>query len=222
MARVDKKLHDFCHEIRNTSARVLGSGHDSTGPTRLFESFNNEAAQLVADFYRANLRDESVACTIRIATENEEGQKTYVTYGRSGGLNPNRGQQTVPIPADKGLPARLRNVDYQGVLIIPSICDAIATGEYLKTPNDDLGDCKSVMVCPINGWEAGQRVTLGTLSVTAAGLNAFSRWHVPSFCALADTLGLVYPLLLGRLDAARRPPTTAQITPTKKKRQKDR
>lgn len=120
-----------------------------------------------------------------------------------------RDSLSVVIPATEGLPAKLTSAKYQGVLLIADISQAIATKDYFKTPNHELPDCRSMMVCPINGWESGTKAMVGIVTIASRRLNAFEACHTISLKAMADILGLVYPSLLARLMGDRRAGGTA-------------
>lgn len=201
---IDRHFHDFCHHVRDDAAKVFGSGSLTTGAPALFDSFSQRVAQNVAEFYRELMRDPTITCTVRMGVVRDDGETEYVTVGRSTGLNPSRATNTVPIAADEGLPAKLRSAKFQGVFLIPCIDAAIAAKDYLETPNDSLPDCRSMIVCAINGWESSEKVMVGILSVASAKLNAFDKWHTTPLKGFADILGLVYPMFLARLVDKRR------------------
>lgn len=214
--RSDHHLHTLCHNLRDHAACVLGDGKQSNGKQALFSKLNNEIAQDIADYFRLLTGDSTVTCAIRLAFECENGDREYITMGRSKGMEAIRESRSKPIPADEGLPGKLCSAQYHGVLMIASIKKAIETLEYFKTPNDDLPDCKSAIVCPINGWGDGTKEMVGILSVTSRNLGGFSQWHTTSMKAIADLLGLVYPILLARLSTTRRAGGTTSMPKAKK------
>jgi hypothetical protein len=87
-----------------------------------------------------------------------------------------------------------------GVVIINSIAAATDAGWWMKSQNDDLSDVKTLMVTPINGWEHGQKVMLGILYITSIQ-GKFAPIYTLPLKALADALGLVYPIIMGSINS---------------------
>lgn len=208
---INHHFHDFAHNIRDEAAKVTGSGKNPEGGVARFEAFSHNAAEYIARAFREILGDPSLACTIRLASLGEDGRKEYITCGRSKGLDPTREENSEAIPADKGLPAKLRSANHQGVFIIPSIKEAIASGDYYETENDSLNDSESLMIGPINGWEDGQKQMVGTVSVASKRQGVFLPWHTSPLKVFADHLGAVYPLFIARLNNSRRVPAASSL-----------
>lgn len=220
-ATCERFHHDFNHNVRDHVAKV-----DSA---EKLAAFNNYVAQIVAEFYRELLKDKTITCAIRLAEEQPDGKAAYETKGRSSGGDQNRDQFSEPIPADRGLPHRLLSEGFVGVAVIPSIADAIESGQFYKTGNEDRltgPGPKSVMVSPINGWEDSKKVMLGMLSVDSQYLAAFNAENTIPLKAFADLLGLVYPMLFSKLHRQtashilKGPHTGQSRSPTPKKRRK--
>jgi hypothetical protein len=195
---LDREIHNFCHSARDEAAKIHGSEHPNEAIAR-FESFSNSMAQHIADAFRVMLRKSYLTCTIRLAVLDQQEKWHYATAGRSNGQEPSRVANSAPIPADMGLPARLRSANHQGVLIVKSVKDAIESRDYHETVNDKLGDCGSLIICPINGWENGEKKMIGTLSVASKKKDGFEAWQTTALKSFADVLGLVYPSLMARL-----------------------
>ena len=119
--RIDQKLHSFCHVIRDDFARLFESNDGMPSASVRFEGFHAKASQAIAEFYREFARDSSMTCAIRLARITSNEKREYWTVGRSNGVEPSRSEHSVPISSEQGLIVKLRNADYQGVFIIPSI-----------------------------------------------------------------------------------------------------
>lgn len=197
--KTDSEMHDLCHNIRDLAAKVLGQDGNGGDARSLFLAFNNGVAQDVADFFRVLCRDQSVTCAIRLAYKTEDGKNEYRTVGRSSGFEAIRQHQTLPVPADTGLPAKLRSAQCKGVFVIDDVEKAINSGDYFETPNDKLPDCRSMMVCPINGWENSTKQMTGILSISSRNRSAFIGWQTSPCKAISDILGLVYPGILAKI-----------------------
>jgi hypothetical protein len=113
-------------------------------------------------------------------------------------MEPTRKENSEPIPADKGLASALRQKGNLGVFIIRDIAEAVDSGMWMKTKNDSLPDVRTLMVAPINGWEHGEKVMIGILYVTSRK-NPFAPAHTLPSKAIADLLGLVYPIVFIRI-----------------------
>ena len=215
----DHQLHALCHHIRDEAAAVLEKGKQADGAKASFLSFNKTTVQYVAEFFQVLVSDRTVTCAIRLANTGENGEQSYVTVARSSGMESVRGSHSVPIPASQGLPGRLSNEKYHGVLIINDIQKAIETADYMQTPNDSLPDCKSVIVSPINGWSNGKKEMIGILTVASRKKGKFQQWHTTSLKAIADILGLAYPVMLARLSCGRKVASSAKNKASKRPKQ---
>lgn len=185
----DNQLHTLCHQCRDESAAINGRGD--------LDNFHERAVQAIASFFRARLGDDTINCAIRLA-ENRDGHQVYATRARSDGMEPTRKVNSEPIPADMGLACALRQKDNLGVFIIRDIAEAVDSGMWKRTKNDSLPDVRTLMVAPINGWEHGGKVMIGILYVTSRK-NPFAPAHTLPAKAIADLLGLVYPIVFIRI-----------------------
>jgi hypothetical protein len=184
--------------LRDEASKVLEKNARSKAAIKeRFIAFNNQAAQRIADFFQVLVSDPSINCAVRLSVDGKE--KSYVTVGRSSGMDSTRETHTEPIPASRGLPAKLTSAKYSGVFLINDIQKAIETGDYLELPNDRLPDCNSAIIGPINGWSDGNKEMVGILSVFSRDKGRFEQWHTTSFKAVVDILGLAYPMMLTRI-----------------------
>ena len=186
-------LHALCHQTRDDAAKLMGEPNTPDYPSRL-ERFDGHTVERVAAFFRAFVGDESIACALRLA-EEIGGKDCYVTKARSQGMDPSRAENSQPVPADKGLAWLLMQKQFQGVHIIDSIPGLIQSGAWIETKNDRLTDVRTLMVAPVNGWEGNEKAMLGILYVTSRRKAVFLPRHTLPLKAVADLLGLVYPLL---------------------------
>jgi hypothetical protein len=145
------------------------------------------------------ISDSTINCALRLA-ELVDGKQVYVTRARSSGLATSRAASSEPLPADQGLPKAMMSRGAVGVVIINSIAAATDAGWWMKSQNDDLSDVKTLMVTPINGWEHGQKVMLGILYITSIQ-GKFAPIYTLPLKALADALGLVYPIIMGSINS---------------------
>jgi hypothetical protein len=189
--RVGARLHDVCHHIRDEAVEVRQAVTAGVEQYRIrYEAFHNNAADRISDYFRASFRDPTINCAVRLAAE-ENGQRVYVTAGRSKGMNPNRRHTSKPVAADKGIAARLRSMKHQGVHDIPSIDQAVKMGWWEKCDSDDYDDVKCLLVAPINTIVGGSKHMIGILFLTARA-DIFRDREVEPVKAFADLLGLVY------------------------------
>ncbi len=192
----DLRLHALIHSARDHASSILSCNSYEQCVQR-FHAFHGMFVEHVADFFRERICDKSVNSAIRLA-EHVDGRRCYVTRGRSNGLDPSREQNTEPIPSDTGLARALTDKDMLGAYLVPDIPFAAGHGLWQKTKNDDLPDVKTVICAPINGYESGTKMMLGILYVTSRD-DVFSPGHTLALKAIADYLGLVYPLLLEKV-----------------------
>ena len=85
-----------------------------------------------------------------------------------------------------------------GCYIINDIPKAIETGIWMETGTDNLPDIRSVMIVPINSRIGGQKQMIGILYVSSAG-QPFMQLYIEPLMAFADLLGLVYPMIVGKI-----------------------
>jgi len=202
-----KLEHEFNHYLRDEVAGICSSGDSVASASERFRAFNETLAEKVAEYYREIKRDRKITCSIRIATEavaSEGGGKEYVTVGRSTGQDILRKEFSKPVPHDEGVPNKFITKKFVGVYIIGSIQAAIKAGDYLHTPNDDRKDTQACLIAPINGWENRQKVMVGMICIGHPQLSYFEAKDTVPLKAFADLLGLVYPIIIGRLSGKRR------------------
>ena len=205
-ANVDIVLHNFAHTLRDSIENLLTYADSSAVSPHLSE-FHNNIAQVIAEYFRTIKADATIGCCIRLATIGPDGSQQYATVGRSQNYEPSRKVNTVPIPADKGIAATLRDKKTQGVVIIRSIQKAINDDLWLKTPNDTLADIATVMIAPINGVQKGAKAMLGIVYITSR-TNKFVAVDTSPLKAVADLLGLSYSRIYNHFSVATLQPHT--------------
>jgi hypothetical protein len=187
--------------MRDDFATFMNGPKSGALAIQKLREFHKNMAQRTAIFFRDLLGDESINCALRIA-EDVNGVESYVTKARSDRLdNVSREKGSVPLPADKGLAAVLLSNERLGVLVIRDIEAATSAGSWMPTPNDKLPDVKTLMVAPVNGWEASAKVMIGILYVTSQK-DRFCAPHTVPLKAVADLLGMVYPIMFKRIGTA--------------------
>jgi hypothetical protein len=191
----DQSLHAFFHQSRDDIARLPPPGDPEY--RRSLDWFHRNTAQRLAKFFRERTGDKAVNCAIRLAQAGAE-QEEYATVARSEGMDVSRQDNTVPIPSNKGLALALREGGQVGVYIIRDISKEVGGALWFGTKNDALPDVRALMAAPINGWDDGTKAMLGILYVTSPK-DIFEPGDTLPLKALADYLGLVYPMVLGKL-----------------------
>jgi hypothetical protein len=185
--------HQLSHYVRDEVINIISSATDMNEYFKKYKAFNNDVAEKIAKLFRAIVLDKTINCGIRLAQEIE-GKDFYVTVGRSKNLDPRREKITSPISGDEGIPALLRMQDNKGVCIIRDIEQAIKDGLWKQSESDKFTDLKTLMVAPINGFVDGQKSMLGLLYITSKS-NVFRNIHTESCKAVADFLGIIYPII---------------------------
>lgn len=198
----DAQLHLFCHMCRDQIAKSL-SANSPAEVGQAIKDFNSRAVNDIAGYYRCRLRNTQINCAVRLAMRDSSGQEIYQTVARSDGMNPAREQHSEPIPSNSGLAAAIRRRGEMGVLLIPSIDEAIKEHIWLATKTDEYSDVQTLMVAPINGHEAGRKVMIGLLYVTSPKPHdlSFCPAHTIVIKAFADLLGLAYTSVATRIQA---------------------
>ena len=208
----DIDLHAITHYLRYALYDMLSLAIDYTdehsidGKKKLFferyENFNNKCVNLIAQYYRNWIGDETINCAIRLADLDERDNFIYSTEARSEGLNNElRDKQTRPLKSDAGIARFFQRKKKLGVCIIKNIPSAINAEIWEESPNDKLEDIKTLMIAPINGaleqYGNGKykKEMLGLIYITSK-YNKFRLKHMNSLKAIADYLGTLYPLLL--------------------------
>ena len=192
--RVDDKLHNFSHNLRDDIAAIV-EADTSELSIRRWHEFHSTAVGCIAAFFRERTNDTTLNCAIRIARTGSDGRKFYWTVKRSEGLHASREDNSEEIPVDRGLPAALLQVDKRGVYLIDRIDKAIELGIWMPTNNDKLNDIKKVMAVPVIGWEgADKRALIGILYIVSSRI-PFHRKDVDAARAVADLLGFAYTVI---------------------------
>lgn len=215
LLKLSSSLHLITHKARDTckklttairEARDSGghNGHQATHEhyATLWFDLNVELCNNIASYFEELIGERTVCCAIRCAKENE-GKPEFVTMARSQKMHRERDRLSTPLPADEGVARILRKESNSGVLYVWDIEEAKKLGIWYDTGTDNLGDVTQVMVAPINGYPADKhcdkKETFGLLYVTTLK----KKLHV-SYCehlmAIADLIGLIYPLVTYDLD----------------------
>lgn len=192
----DDLWHTFAHKTRDDAAKIL---KNPAATYRDVNRFTASSCQRIAKYFREKRCDPSVCCAIRLA-QLVHSQKCYVTKGRSDGFDTARDERSKPIPADKGIANALRQKGTQGVIGIDDIADATKNGFWYPSSADDLPDVRFVLISPINGYEGNVKSMWGMLSITSKKRVFRARDTIP-LRAFADTLGMIYPVLVRHIDS---------------------
>lgn len=193
----DNRFHNFCHHTRDDVSTIVRNPNVA-GAT--LSQFATHSAQRIADYFRTRMNDDQIGCCIRLSENSREQGQVYVTRGRSEGYDAARKAGSEPIPADEGIANALRKKQTQGVIIINDVRNASKNDlSWYRTKNDELEDVQCVMVAPINCWEEGTKSMIGMLCVTSHGRKFRGRHAIP-LKSFADTLGLVFPILVQHIN----------------------
>ena len=112
----DNRLHTLIHATRDDIPQILASLAANAASNSL-DKFHHDCANRIAAYFQSVLKDENIGCAIRVA-EQVNGQRCYVTYGRSTCLE-SRKRASEPLPADKGLAWAVKNLVLRGKLVYP-------------------------------------------------------------------------------------------------------
>ncbi|WP_144043534.1 hypothetical protein [Rhodopirellula baltica] len=183
---VDERLHCFLHGLRDRVPQILAAPPKSVTRAERLASTMTWTSQQLASYYRDAKSNTTINCAIRLVDDKGD----YHTRARSENMDPNRVQNTEPIPGQSGLAKALRSYESQGVFLIPTIKDAVDYSIWKPNATDNYPDVVSLMVAPINAIERGDRAMVGILYLTAKKKD-FAPFDTLSCKAFADTIGLV-------------------------------
>ncbi len=209
---VGASLHRLCDSMREDVAKIIAVAiSPSPGSVLVYtersKQFHNDVCDRIADFFRHMLKDHSINCAIRLASQ-KDGSQAYKTSGWSKGMILSRREESAAIPDDKGVARYLRQRKKRGVFIVRDIPKAIEDGVWLPTPTDTLPDVITQIIVPINGYvftppmndglqeSQTEKIMIGLLHITSMK-NVFQKVHLEPAMAIADILGLVYPMIGG-------------------------
>ena len=194
-------LHGLFHEMRDEAEKVILPLSEENDPNvgmaryrERYGAFHNGIAERTAIFFRCLLRDQTVNCAIRLA-DLHQGERVYVTWGRSRNMDPTRAERTVPVPSEGSIAAALLRHEERGVYYVPNVREVTEEDKKDKwhdDPNTQLNDLTALMVAPINAYGGGRKFMLGLLYVTSRESRLCSMCAEP-LKAIADALGFVYP-----------------------------
>jgi len=155
-------FHGACHFIRDSAAKLeelyIAGKKDEYFVEH--DKLHNALANRIADYFQRATRDTTVNCAIRLAF-GDPGNISYITKGRSDGMDLNRKDVSRPIPSDKGLARKLMDEGERGVCHVVDINDAIANNWWMPCPSDKFTDVRFLMVAPINWYDASAKKTMG-------------------------------------------------------------
>src|SRR4029077_462207 len=126
--------------------------------------------------------------------EITDGTIQYVTVARASGLMQERKEFTAPIAALEGIAKVFKEKKCQGAFLIRDLNAAVDAGIWKPMDNDKFEDAKFFLICPVNGWQDGKRAMIGILFITSRKNNLSPSHWLPQK-AIADLLGLVYPMI---------------------------
>jgi len=188
-------LHQFMHDIRDYHSRLfrhLKNIHE-TKNYDFTQEYNGHLLLLanhIRDLFRRLINDSSIEVAIRLAypIKEQDGNVEYVTRVRTAGLNKNREDTSVPIPANKGIPRYLIERKCHEILIYQDIEESIRLGLFHKTENEEKypNEIKTMIVCPLNAFDGSRCSMIGILYITARNENIFKEEHVDYARFVAD------------------------------------
>jgi hypothetical protein len=187
----DDELHSLTHEIRDRVNKIQSLEPSQRGAETIH--FHQHIVDKIAAYFRHRVRDPSVSCCIRLA-ENTDGAIQYVTAARASGLVQERKEYTVPISSNEGIAKAFLEKKCNGSFLIRDLKMAVEAGIWKPMENDKFEDARFFLVCPINGWQRGKRTMIGILFITSRK-NTLAPGHWLPQKAIADLLGLVYPMI---------------------------
>ena len=191
-------LHEFSHFLRDHQTKVIKFFHlnklDKKNSDDAFQSYINEICARVQEYFKILVKDESVACCIRIAIDKSKNpgkhEIFYKTISRSTGLSQQREESSQDIAANEGIPRFFAETDRKGILIYNDLISASKKHAYKLTYNDDtyIEDIKTMMVAPLNAWDGKKESMIGILYVTSRQKNVFKVKHIDSIKFVADSV----------------------------------
>ena len=205
------ELHDFVHTARDDAVQYMAEYDDSVGEFLQDKDF--PAFQLrVADQFRRYLTSNLVAVVNMFEALTGRTRKLWVavrvlktqtlmyeTIVRVGKYARDRGQRSVPIPKDTGLPAylRLKYDSNEGVVFLTP--DSRTSETWTSTVNDRLGDDQSTIAGPIivkSGNPKGRHAheLFMILYVNSPEKNAFSERYNNYMRCCTDVLSLFFSM----------------------------
>lgn len=196
------RMHNLFHYMRNDAEQVIAPFDEEDIEAALtkygerYRAYHNDQTDRIADFFRCLLQDESVNCAIRLA-DIRDGNRVYVTWGRSKRMDPSRQDHSQPVPSEGSIAAAILRHDEMGVYYVPNVREVSAEDKedkWADDPDCQLHDVTALMVAPINtyGSSSSKKFMLGLLYITS-GRSGISPLCVEPLKAIADALGFVYP-----------------------------
>ncbi|HET6427291.1 MAG TPA: hypothetical protein VFJ30_02690 [Phycisphaerae bacterium] len=195
------RLHNLLHSLRDQAQEVIAPlEQEGNSPTAMiqyrerYSHIHDSWTELIAAYFRCLLGDQTVNCAVRLA-DIRDGERVYVTWGRSRNMDPNRSDRSVPVPSEGSIASALMRHDERGVYLIPNVREVSEEDKkdkWADDPNTQLRDVTALMVAPINAYDEGSKVMLGLLYITSRR-KVVSCMCVEPLKAVADILGFVYP-----------------------------
>lgn len=122
--------------------------------------------------------------------------------GRAG-LNSNRSDSSNDLSATDGVAKFFTSKGgSHGMIQINNLEEAEAEGIFIRDKNDKNfpNDIRSMMICPINGWDGESKGMLGILYVTTSErFSIFGEKYTDSMGFISDALAIVYSELITSL-----------------------
>jgi hypothetical protein len=192
--KTDEALHSLLHHVRERFEEIRAA-QKPADKAKMVTEFHRDSCQRIATYFQHRSGDTNIQCCVRVMEQNAEGRKLFHTRGRSNGLATERGQTSEPICVEKGIVKAFLDKDCQGAFRIDDINRAEVDGVWVTTGNDrKFDDIRYILVCPINGFVDGNKNLLGLLYLTSR-TEPIQEVFWTAQKAIADGLGLVYPLI---------------------------
>jgi hypothetical protein len=200
---VASALHLFIHAARDHMVRCTNEFERfSETPTLNATEFVEKYRGLVLDYMRVMSEEmlrvfqplvppqSKLWAAIREArTNNTENKLYFHTILRTGGVNPDRHQTSIPVAADRGLPRRLMQC-YQNGEGIVVLGQERTADNWDANPNDHRGDDKSVMAGPIMVKLCGPPQMTMILYVNSPENDVFREEDKPYMKCCTDVLSM--------------------------------
>lgn len=205
---INKGMHEFCHEIRNSLCSCSGNStrHRKSGtepdPVQEFESFSKDCGVIVkslANYWQEILEDPGISCALRVGSgvplpspEEEicDLQTEYHTIAWGGDYVEERVKTTEPLKGETGIPKKLRDHQLEGALHYYDLDLAEKNKTYIPTYNMRAysNDIKELIAIPICYRDTDRRMLIAILFIATTNRGLRSEFFVDQFGAVSDTL----------------------------------
>ena len=184
---IKKNIHDLVHFVRDfqTDYYLVENKANFNTSVRTYDLLS-----LIKSHFDLLIPNCDIKVAVRLYSEKNE-VFAYHTIERAG-LSADRENTTSPLSPKDSLPRFFNNE--RGVLIIN---DIYKSDHYKPQENDrKFNDYKSVMVAPINGYDAeSENNKLIGLLFISSNDQCFNQIHVDSIAFIADMLAIFFVML---------------------------